>query len=63
MNEFNLVSTDELSYGLSRLVMERKKYLFRHLTEGEKKELQKLNREIKRYNRELGTRQLRMKGF
>ena len=63
MNELGILSTDDLSYGLSLLVMERKKLLFRYLTEGEKKDLTRLNREIKRYKRELATRQIRLKGF
>lgn len=63
MNEFEGMTTDDIAYGLSRLVMQKKRYLFRRLNDSEKTELKRLNREIKSYENHLAKRQTRMKGF
>jgi Mg/Co/Ni transporter MgtE len=62
-DEFKGMTTDDIAYGLSKLMMQKKRYLFRNLTDKEKAELKRLNREIKSYETHLAARQNRMKGF
>lgn len=62
-DEFKGMTSDDIAYGLSKLVMQKKRYLFRNLTDKEKVELKRLNREIKSYENHLAARQTRMKGF
>lgn len=57
------MTTDDIAYGLSKLNMQKKRYLFRNLNDSEKNELKRLNREIKTYENHLAKRQTRMKGF
>lgn len=57
------MKTDELAFELSRLVMQRKQYLFRKLNDAEKSEFKRLNRQIKTKKNQLSKRQLRLEGF
>jgi hypothetical protein len=63
MNDFLGMSTDDIAYGLSKLIAQKRRYLFVKLNDSEKSELKRLNREIKSYKSHLATRQTRMKGF
>lgn len=63
MNDHDYLSTEQLTFGLSILVSQRKKFLFRTLTEGESRDLKRLNHEIKIYKQSIHKRQLRLEGF
>ena len=63
MNDFEGMTTDDIAYGLSKLVAEKRRFLFRKLNDKESAELKRLNREIKSYENHLAARQTRMKGF
>lgn len=57
------MKTDELAFELSKLVMQKKQFLFRKLNDAEKSELKRLNRQIKTKKNQLSKRQLRLEGF
>lgn len=63
IKEIDGMTTDELSYYRSEIVMWLKPYYFKVFSEPQKKKFRELKRLKKRIDRKLNARQLRLTGF